>query len=132
MGFMDRLRTLFGADGGAQLVDYPEDYRSVELPLLRVHTANLSPDTEEKLVIITLSSLEPLVDLSTPLRLTSGDERAVTFVPVSAPADPALDPNLGWIIPVTATVAAEIAALPPGPGAHELSALHVGFIVEEP
>ncbi|SDS27034.1 hypothetical protein SAMN04488539_1342 [Corynebacterium timonense] len=129
MGFMDRLSSLFG--GGARLVDYPEEYRSVEVPTLRVHTANFSPDTEETLVIITLASLDPLSLLDAPLRLTSGSERPVTFVPVRTPNDPALDPTLGWIIPVTPETAAEIEALPPGPGAHALSTLHVGLVIEE-
>ncbi len=132
MGLLDRLRSLLGGGGEPPLVDYPADFRRVDVGKLHVHTANLSPDTEEKMVILTIpvGAVAHLSDLSTPLRLTAAGERAVTFVPVDTRANPALDPNLGWIIPVTGETAAELAALPPGAGAHELESLHLGVIVE--
>lgn len=130
MGFLDTVRAFLRGDSPAPLVDYPEHFRQVEVGTLTVHTANLSPDTDEKLVIITLSSLEPLRLLDAPVRLTSPGQRSVTFVPVDTRSDPALDPNLGWIVPVTPETAAELRALPAGPGAHELSSLHVGIAVE--
>ena len=54
---------------------------------------------------------------------------AVTTLPPRE-AVPVLDPKLGWIIPVTPATAKELAELPKGPGEHELSALHLGLIVE--
>ena len=51
-------------------------------------------------------------------------------MPVDREAVPVLDPKLGWIIPVTPATATELAELPKGPGEHELSALHLGLIVE--
>ncbi|WP_291314927.1 hypothetical protein [Corynebacterium sp. UBA2622] len=132
MGLLDRLRALLGGTPATPLVDYPDEFRQAGVGALHVHTANLSPDTDEKMVVLTLpeSALTRLADLGTPLRLTAPEGRAVTFVPVDARANPALDPNLGWIIPVTAETAAELAALPAGPGAHELHSLHLGVIVE--
>lgn len=130
MGFLDRLRAFLSGDTSAPLVDYPHQVRSIEVPKLQVHTANLNPDTDEKLVILTVASVAPLSRVRSPLRLTCAGERPVTFVPVDFRADPALDPNLGWIIPVTPETATELDNLPEGPGAHELASLHLGIIVD--
>lgn len=64
------------------------------------------------------------------VQLRHPDERNVTFVPVNREAVPVLDPNLGWIIPVTEETAAELAETPKGPGEHELRSLHLGLILE--
>ncbi len=124
------MRAFLTGNASAPLIDYPQSWREVGVDKLNVHTANLSPDSNEMLVIITTSTIDPLRLIESPVRLTSPGERDVTFVPVETPAAPALDPNLGWIIPVTADTAAELAALPPGPGAHELLSLHLGIVVE--
>lgn len=95
-----------------------------------MHTAKLSPDTEEKMVIVTTSA-DALDLLATggAVQLRHPGARDVTFVPVGRESVPVLDPKLGWIIPVTPATADEIAALPKGPGEHELHALHLGLIL---
>jgi len=130
MGFLSRARQLLGL-GHTPLVDFPERYEPLDVDKLKVHTAKLSPDTEEKMVIVTTSAaaLERIAAGGT-VQLRHEGERDVTFVPVEREAVPVLDPKLGWIIPVTPAMAAELAELPKGPGEHELSALHLGLILE--
>lgn len=132
MNLLDRVKLALGFEPAKRLVDFPDEYRQVAVEKLAVHTANLSPDTDEKLVVVTLpqSALEHLSLLDAPLQLTSPNQRPVTWVPVDRAADPLLDPNLGWIIPVTPSTAAELAGLPTGPGAYELESLHLGLVVE--
>ncbi|MDY5785526.1 hypothetical protein [Corynebacterium sp.] len=132
MGLLDRLRALLSGDAASGLLDYPEQFRTERVASLHVHTANLSPDTDELLVIVTLphTARELFSLLDAPLRLTAPDARAVTFVPVERAVDPALDPNLGWIIGVTGETIAELTDLPAGPGEHELSSLHLGIVLE--
>ena len=128
---------------GFSLIDGPKDRRRLlhvvaavgEKPLdvdkLKVHTAKLSPDTEEKMVIVTTSAAGlDRIAAGGAVQLRHEGERDVTFVPVKREAVPVLDPKLGWIIPVTPATARELAELPKGPGEHELSALHLGLIVE--
>lgn len=103
----------------------------VVVDTLDVHTANLTPDTDEKLVIVTtnVSALAELTRIDDPVTLTHATDRPVTFVPVKRTAVPVLDPNHGWLIPVTPDTAEELAALPDGPGEHEFSSLHLGLIL---
>ncbi|WP_143338999.1 hypothetical protein [Corynebacterium fournieri] len=130
MGLLSRARQLLGL-GPTPLVDFPERFEPVDVDRLHVHTAKLSPETEEKMVIVTTSSsaLERIA-AGGAVQLNHPGERDVTFVPVHREAVPVLDPNLGWIIPVTAETAAELAALPKGPGEHELSSLHLGLVLQ--
>ena len=130
MGLLSRARQLLGL-GHTPLVDFPDRYEPLDVDKLEVHTAKLSPDTEEKMVIVTTSAaaLERIA-AGGAVQLRHGDERDVTFVPVGREAVPVLDPKLGWIIPVTPATATELAELPKGPGEHELSALHLGLILE--
>lgn len=132
MGFLDRVKAALGIAPTRKLVEFPDSFAQVSVDKLHVHTANLTPDTDEKLVIITLpaAALERLLPIDAPVQLTHPTERPVTWVPVDAGADPVLDPNLGWIIPVTPATAAELEALPAGSGEHELTTLHLGLIVE--
>lgn len=127
MGLLERARQLFGI-GPAPLVDVPARVEAVDVDRLHVHTARISPDSNERLVILTVSA-GALEHMGKAVQLTRPTERAVTFVPVKQAADPVLDPKLGWIIPVTPETAAELAALPPGPGEHELSSLHLGLVL---
>ncbi|QPK83862.1 hypothetical protein G7Y29_03455 [Corynebacterium qintianiae] len=129
MGFMEALRAFFG---GEKLVDYPEDVDTVPVRNLEVRVANLDPDTDEKLIIIALplAAFERVARADAPVRLAPTEGRAVTFVPVRADADPALDPNLGWIIPVTGATAAELRSMPLMPGEYELTSVHVALVVE--
>ncbi|AQQ14783.1 hypothetical protein CGLAU_04035 [Corynebacterium glaucum] len=133
MGFMDRVRDVFGGgDTASGLVELPRRYERVVVKQLLVHTANLSPDTDEKLVIITTTpeALEELRALRGPLQLAAEGQRPVTFVPSNAASAPVLDPNHGWIIPVSPATAAELQALPAGPGEHELTTIHVGLVLQ--
>lgn len=98
---------------------------------LRVHTANLSPESDDIIVIITVDegAFQRISLIDAPLRLTSLTSRPVTFqAGVSGP--PALDPNEGWIIPLSPETQAELRALPAGPGEHELTTTNVAFIVQ--
>lgn len=133
MGFMDRVRGVFGGDTTPRLVELPRRYERVEVAHLGVHTANLSPDTDEKLVIITTTSeaLEALRGLRGALQLVAPEqERPVTFIPAKHAEAPVLDPKQGWLIPVSPATAAELQALPAGPGEHELATIHLGLVLE--
>lgn len=129
MGLLDRIKIALGFEPAEQLVEFPERFAQVGVDKLHVHTANLSPDTDEKLVIITMPA-DALPHLRGAVQLTHPGQRPVTWVPVGRPATPVLDPNEGWIIPVTPATAEELAALPAGPGEHELATLHLGLILE--
>lgn len=120
MGLFGSLRALVGPAP----VDLPSE--------VEVRTANLSPDTDEKLVIVTLTAeaLARLSRLDAPLRLLPSDGRAVTFERASRDAVPVLDPARGWVIPVSRATAAELAELPAGPGEYELSSIHLALVVE--
>lgn len=131
MGFLDRIRAAFG--GGEHLVEAPGEVVRVAVDRLEVRTANLSPDTDEKLLIITTSpaALEELHACRRPLTLTNPSHRPVTFVPVPKDATPVLDPDAGWLIPVTPATARELEKLPAGPGEHELATLHLALVLED-
>ncbi|EEI17666.1 hypothetical protein [Corynebacterium lipophiloflavum] len=133
MGLRDALRALFGAAVETPLVDYPAAPAELAVSVLEVRTLNLSPDTDEKLVVLTLPPgvTQRAAGSDTALRLVPETGRAVTFVRVNFDADPALDPKLGWIIPVTDATAAELRALPEGPGEHELTSIHLAIVVED-
>lgn len=130
MGLLSRARQLLGL-GHTPLVDFPDQYEPLDVDKLEVHTAKLSPDTEEKMVIVTTSAAAlDRIAAGGAVQLRREGERDVTFVPVDREAVPVLDPKLGWIIPVTPATGRELAELPKGPGEHELSSLHLGLIVE--
>ena len=130
MGLLSRARQLLGL-GHTPLVDFPDRFEPLDVDKLEVHTAKLSPDTEEKMVIVTTSAAAlDRIAAGGAVQLRHEGQRDVTFVPVEREAVPVLDPNLGWIIPVTPATAKELAELPKGPGEHELSALHLGLILE--
>lgn len=129
MGLLSRARQLLGL-GHTPLVDVPDQFTPLDVERLQVHTAKLSPDTEEKMVIVTTSAdALDLLATGDAVQLRHPGARDVTFVPVGRESVPVLDPKLGWIIPVTPATADEIAALPKGPGEHELCALHLGLIL---
>lgn len=130
MGFFGRIKDAFG--GGERLVETPGEVERLEVSRLEVRTANLSPDTAEKLLIVSTvpEALPALTAFRRPLQLTHPSQRAVTFVPVRRAATPVLDPDAGWLIPVTPETASEIAALPPGPGEHELATLRLALVLE--
>lgn len=131
MGIIDRARELFGLKQ-PRLVELPDRVVPVVVDKLQVHTARLSPDTNEKIIIVTTSAraLEELSRIDDAVQLTSPTARPVTFVPVDRRSEPVLDPKYGWIIPVTRETAAEFAGLAKGPGEHELSTLHLGLVLE--
>ena len=129
MGLLSRARQLLGL-GHTPLVDFPDRFEPLDVDKLEVHTAKLSPDTEENMVIVTTSAAAlDRIAAGGAVQLRHEGERDVTFVPVEREAVPVLDPKLGWIIPITPATADEIAALPKGPGEHELHALHLGLIL---
>lgn len=130
MGILERARQLFGFNR-PRLTEAPDRVVEVVVDTLDVHTANLTPDTDEKLVIVTTddSALAELSLLDDPVTLTHPTQRPVTFVPVKRDAVPVLDPNHGWLIPVTPETAGELAALPDGPGEYEFSSLHLGLVL---
>lgn len=130
MGLLSRARQLLGL-GHTPLVDFPEQFEPVDVDRLQVHTAKLSPDTEEKMVIVTTTpkALERIA-AGGAVKLRHPGERDVTFVPVGRDAVPVLDPKLGWLIPVSPATASELTALPKGPGEHELHSLHLGLMLE--
>ena len=96
MKFFDRL---FGRTPSPELAKLPaEDVPTLEVARLAVRLA-------QDLLIVTVApaAAGPLADAARtarPLRLTSGEARPVTFVPVRTPTRPVLDPRLGWIIPL--------------------------------
>ena len=55
MGLLSRARQLLGL-GHTPLVDFPDRFEPLDVDKLEVHTAKLSPDTEEKMVIVTTSA----------------------------------------------------------------------------
>lgn len=129
MGLLRRARQLLGL-GHTPLVDFPDRFEPLDVDKLEVHTAKLSPDTEEKMVIVTTTAAAlDRIAAGGAVQLRHPGARDVTFVPVEREAIPVLDPKLGWIIPVTPATAKELAELPKGPGEHELSALHLGLIL---
>lgn len=105
MGLFGSLRALVGPAP----VDLPSE--------VEVRTANLSPDTDEKLVIVTLTAeaLARLSRLDAPLRLLPSDGRAVTFERAGRDAVPVLDPARGWVIPSAAPQRPSWRSCPPGP-----------------
>lgn len=130
MGFVERIRALFGRESA--LVAAPSNPRDVPARTLNVHTVNLSPDSNEFIVVLTVDehAFAQLLLIDAPLRLTSPTSRPVTFATGVPGGAPTLDPNVGWLIPVTEETAEEIRALPSGPGEHELATIHVALVVE--
>lgn len=128
MGLFNKLG--FGSST-EKLVEVPRRVTKVDVDTLSVHTANLSPDTDERLVIITTSAaaLEELRQATNAVQLTGeANSRLVTFVPTRKSSAPVLDPRRGWIIPVLPATQEEIRSLPKGPGEYELTTQHLGLI----
>ena len=129
MGLFERL----GIGGSKEkLVEAPRRVVQVGVDTLSVHTANLSPDTDERLVVITTSAaaLKELQRSTSAIRfIANAEARPVTFVPTRKPSSPVLDPREGWIIPVLPETQDEIRALPAGSGEYELKNQHLGLIV---
>ncbi|WIM68460.1 hypothetical protein QP027_03425 [Corynebacterium breve] len=128
---MDKIRDLLGIDDSPRLVSYPDELAITEVDRLEVHTAHIAADADDVIVIITMDQRAWTLVKTTlePLRLTCDEQRAVTWVPVDHPAAPALDPNLGWIIPLSPATHAELSTLPDGPIETELESINVGVIV---
>ena len=133
MSVGDRVRGLFGFGNGERLVEFPSRFERVQVDALHVHTVNLSPDTDEKIVVVTSTPdmIERLRGLRAPVQVFSCEsERPVTFVPSKRTDAPVLDPKQGWIIPVSPATAEELSGLPSGPGEHQLSTVHLGLVLE--
>lgn len=131
MGILDSLRNLLGAEAVPRLVDYPEELAMTEVDTLEVHTAHITPDTKEILVIITLDprAFRLAKTTSEPLRMTCGEDRPVTWIPVRKDALPAFDPTLGWIIPLSPATREELSALDDDTTEVELNSVNVGLVV---
>ncbi len=97
---------------------------------LSVRTANISPESDDIIVIVTLEegAFQRVSLIDAPLRLSSPSSRPVTFYPGTS-GPPVLDPNEGWIIPVSKETQAELRALPAG-NEHELTTTNMAFVVE--
>lgn len=110
-----------------QLVDVPATPTEVGVGRLQVHTA-------ESLVIVTLgvADVPVLLDaVSSPTALSCGGTRVILVPVKDTRLVPAHDPKQGWIIPVTAAVAAAVrSTVLPEPGGYEVDGLNVAFIVE--
>ncbi|SES00104.1 hypothetical protein [Corynebacterium cystitidis] len=131
MGFLDSIRLLLGAETLPRLVGYPDELAMTEVDTLEVHTAHITPDTKDILVIVTLDARAFRLAKNTtePLRMTCGDNRAVTWIPVRRHAIPALDPTVGWIIPLTDATRAELSGLADDTTEVELNTVNVGIVV---
>ncbi|MCQ4616203.1 hypothetical protein KBX29_05050 [Corynebacterium sp. CCUG 18816] len=132
MSLLGQMKKLFGANAAPVLAEYPTEYERVELSLLKVTTAALTPGSDERLVVVTSTpaALAELQRVDGPLQMISPGARTVTWVPVKKPAVPVLDPDSGWIIPLTAEAREEIATLPIVAGDVELQTMHLAFILE--
>ena len=113
MGLFDRL---FRRDR-ERLPSLPEEARILDVDKLSVRTAS-------ELVILTVdvAGAATLIDAArdqAPLQLR-GPGRPVTVVPVKREEKIVLDPDHGWIIPLTAAQAANVAALEVAPSENEL------------
>ncbi|MDO5512597.1 hypothetical protein [Corynebacterium sp.] len=112
-----------------ELVDVPADTVRVDAPGMSVHTAS-------SMVVLTLpaSGAASLIDAATsrrPVALVAGD-LVVNLIPVrDERLVPAHDPKRGWIIPLTESVSADLAAqVAGGVGAYEIEGLNLGVVVE--
>lgn len=77
-------------------MDVPDRFTPLDVERLQVHTAKLSPDTEEKMVIVTTSAdALDLLATGAAVQLRHPGARDVTFVPVGRDSVPVLDPKLG-------------------------------------
>ncbi|MGP6173755.1 hypothetical protein [Corynebacterium sp. A21] len=123
MGFLDRFRR-----SGPKRIDVPEHLPPVEVSTLHVRTA------EQLVVLLTsLEGVHALADAArsrTAVQLRCGDARPVSLIPVPHERSvPTLDPKLGWLIPASPAVCAELARLS-GPGEYELANLNLAVVVE--
>lgn len=113
---MNFLKRIFKRNS-EQLTAFPREAPAFEDPKLAARTIG-------NMVVITLSqaSLSKL-----PARL-EGPTRDVTFTLVDAPAPAILDPNLGWLIPITPATLDELRGLERGD--HELETADLAVIVD--
>lgn len=115
MALFDRL---FRRDR-ERLPSLPEEARILDVDKLSVRTAS-------ELVILTVdvAGAETLIDAArdhAALQLRGpGRRRPVTVVPVKREEKIVLDPEHGWIIPLTAEQAKQVAALDASPSENEL------------
>lgn len=115
----------------APLVDAPSAPVELTARTVAVHTA-------EDMVVVTVDAdaaaglLPALSDASAPVRLTAPGARPVSFLPAVDPRQaPTLDPDEGWLIPLTDEVRAELVDLVrPEPGAWEIPGINLGVVVE--
>lgn len=125
MGFLKRI---FSRDTGPQHIGLPDNIPATEVAALHVHTA-------ENLVVIStgVDGARVIIDAartSTAQQLRSGDARPVNLIPLEhGNSVPALDPKLGWLIPVSPDTAAELLKIA-GPGEYELASLNLAVVVE--
>lgn len=102
-----------------------------EAGVLHVHTA------EDLVVVTTTAEAAALLcreaGAGRAFRLRREGERTVTFEPAENPDDPpVLDPDRGWVVPVSPGLGDELAALgAPGPGGYEFSSLNLALVVED-
>lgn len=118
MSLFDRLFA------GERLPRLPETARIADLDALHVRTAG-----DWVVVSCDLSGARALIDACQardPLQLR-GPGRSATFVPVKRLQKIVLDPNQGWIIPLTPEAVTELAALEPVAGEHVFGQLGVVF-----
>lgn len=104
MGLLDRLFP--GSEG---LPTLPEEAGILDVDVLGVRTA-----AEWVILTVDPPGIRALIDACrhrAPLQLR-GPGRAVTAVPTKRPRKIVLDPEQGWVIPLTPEAAAEIAQLP--------------------
>lgn len=110
-------------------MSYPNSITHIDVPLLKVYMA-------EDLVIINIdtSSAQVLIDAaqhSIPTRLSGPQGRPLSLIPTAhSITPPTLDPNLGWLLPLSPAVSAEILASGLPAGDTELSSINVAFVVE--
>lgn len=116
MSIMGLIEKLFGR-GGEGLPKLPDWAGILDVEVLDVRTA-------AEWIIVTLDSagMAALIDAArdrTALQLR-GPGRAVTAVATKQPEKIVLDPEHGWVLPLSAAAAAELAALPAEPGENML------------
>lgn len=118
---MGLLQRIFGSGEG--LPELPEEAGILDVTTLSVRTA-----AEWVIVTVDTGGMRALIDASlqrTPLQLR-GPGRAVTFVPTRHAEKIVLDPDHGWVVPLTREAAAEVSGLSPAEAENPLAAEFVG------
>lgn len=108
---------------------YPKTLTDIKVALLKVYMA-------EDLVIINIDATgaHALLDAAhhlTPTRLSGQQGRPLTLIPTKDSATPpTLDPNQGWLLPLSPAVTKEILNSGLPIGEFELASINVAFVVE--